>query len=363
MKDNSKDSSKDNVKEKSKDAKDDAKDSSIDVSRIDLSKVAEKPFPPSHRYRIFVARRAHDAIWKHARETQDERKEVGGVLVGNVYKDEQGPFLEITAAIIGEHTRNEGTQVTFTHETWDQVNKEKDKKYPKARIVGWYHTHPRFGIFLSDMDLFIQKNFFSEPWQTAFVLDPVQQTEGFFIWSRGEPKLIDEYWIEQERRDRSAAKIPHDFGSSSDSEEESVPVGKPGYTAAVSRAAFALVVALGFLTLLFLSGYIYLREVARSQAENGITNVIQQQQIALSQSMLILEDLKQKIKQNEDQSNAQNQEIQQEIEALKQGLQYTMAGTEAVREQLALQHRVIERLRRELSSPTTPQRPASNPQQ
>lgn len=359
MKENAKDSSK----EKEKVAKESAKDSSIDVGRIDLSNVAEKPFPPNHRYRIFVARRAHDAIWAHARDTLDEQKEVGGVLVGQVYKDEQGPYLEIVAAIVGEHTRNEGTQVTFTHETWDQVNKVKDKEYPKQRIVGWYHTHPRFGIFLSDMDLFIQKNFFSEPWQTAFVLDPVQQTEGFFIWSRGDPKLIDEYWIEQERRDRSSARIPHDSGASESEAGESTPAGKPGYANAVSRAAFALVVALGFLTLLFLAGYVYLREVAHSQAENSISNVVQQQQLVLSQSILILEDLKGKIKQNEDQNDAKNQEIRQEIEALEQRLQITMAGTEAVREQLAAQHMVIQRLRRELSSPTTPQRPAGNPQQ
>ena len=274
------------------------------------------------------------------------------MLVGNVYKDDQGPFLEVTAAIVGEHTRNEGTQVTFTHETWDQVNKVKDKEHPKARIVGWYHTHPRFGIFLSEMDRFIQKNFFSEPWQTAFVLDPVQQTEGFFIWSRGEPKLIDEYWVEQERRDRSFAKIAHDEGTKTDETDETVPVGKPGYVAAVSRASFALVVALGFLTLLLLSGYIYLREVAHSQAENAITGVVQQQQLALLDSFQRMDNLKKTIDESNQQSNSQNQQVHDEIEVVKQELQFTMAGTEAVRKQLAAQHNVIERLRRELSGPT-----------
>ncbi|MCA1557569.1 MAG: hypothetical protein LC731_03400, partial [Acidobacteria bacterium] len=226
-----------------------------------------------------------------------------------------------------------------------------------ARIVGWYHTHPRFGIFLSEMDVFIQKNFFSEPWQTAFVLDPVQRTEGFFIWSHGEPKLIDEYWVEQERRDRSFARVAHDEGIDSESEaKESAPVGIPGYMKAVSRAAFSLVVALGFLTLLLLFAYVYLREAAHSQAENAISNVVQQQQMVLTQSMLILEDLKQKVKRTEDQSNAKDLEIQQEIEAVKQGLQYTLAGTEAVRSQLASQHMVIQRLRRQLSGQTSQQR-------
>jgi proteasome lid subunit RPN8/RPN11/polyhydroxyalkanoate synthesis regulator phasin len=337
-------------------------DSSIDVSRIDLRKFTEKPFPPSRRYRILVSGKAHDAIWKHAQDTQQERKEVGGVLVGNVYKDEQGPFLEITGAIVGEHTRNEGTQVTFTHETWQQVNKTREKKYPKDRIVGWYHTHPNFGVFLSDMDVFIQKNFFSEPWQTAFVLDPVRQTEGFFIWARGEPKLIDEYWIEQERRDRSLAKVP----INSDSEDESADSGapeKPGYATAVSRAAFALVVALGFLALLFLSGYIYLREVAHSQAENGITNVVHQQQIALLESMQLMDDLKQRFEKSEAQNKTKDDNASKEIEAIQQRLAAANVMTEMVRSELASQHRVIERLRRELSAPANEAQTPAKPSQ
>ncbi len=31
---------------------------------------------------------------------------------------------------------------------------------PNIDIVGWYHTHPSFGIFLSHHDLFIHQNFF-----------------------------------------------------------------------------------------------------------------------------------------------------------------------------------------------------------
>jgi len=69
--------------------------------------------------------------------------------------------------------------MTFTPETWVQVNRVKDQRYADAKIVGWYHTHPRFGIFLSDMDKFIHKHHFSQPWTTALVVDPVQETRVF----------------------------------------------------------------------------------------------------------------------------------------------------------------------------------------
>ena len=54
-----------------------------------------------------------------------------------------------------------GTHVTFTQDTWEHIYQIKDRDYPDARIVGWYHSHPGFGVFLSDHDTFIHKNFFS----------------------------------------------------------------------------------------------------------------------------------------------------------------------------------------------------------
>ena len=57
--------------------------------------------------------------------------------------------------------------------------------YPDLDIVGWYHTHPDFGIFLSSHDLFIHRHFFAQPLQVAYVVDPIRQTRGFFQWRDG----------------------------------------------------------------------------------------------------------------------------------------------------------------------------------
>ncbi|MBZ5623617.1 MAG: hypothetical protein LAQ69_33570 [Acidobacteriia bacterium] len=50
--------------------------------------------------------------------------------------------------------------------------------------VGWYHSHTRSDIFLSNADLDIHKRYFPEPWQVALVLKPhtFQPTKaGFFF--------------------------------------------------------------------------------------------------------------------------------------------------------------------------------------
>lgn len=120
--------------------------------------------------------------------------EVCGVLVGNVFRDSHGPFLHISASIRGDSAEGHAAQVTFKAETWSHIQSVMESKHPDERIVGWYHTHPGFGIFLSGMDHFIQDNFFNLPWQVAFVYDPKGGDEGMFVWRKGtsqrEPFLV-----------------------------------------------------------------------------------------------------------------------------------------------------------------------------
>ena len=61
----------------------------------------------------------------------------------------------------------------------------KEKMYPDKKLVGWQHTHPNYGIFLSSYDLFIQEHTFCFPFQVAYVIDPVRKRRGFFAWENG----------------------------------------------------------------------------------------------------------------------------------------------------------------------------------
>jgi hypothetical protein len=81
-----------------------------------------------------------------------------------------------------------------------------DRDYPDKRILGWYHTHPGFGIFLSDMDVFIQENFFPEPWQAAFVYDPKAKEEGIFLWKQGKPDT-EKFLLEEDAPVEESTRI------------------------------------------------------------------------------------------------------------------------------------------------------------
>ncbi len=127
-------------------------------------------------------------------------REVAGVLVGpRPEKQPDGRYLvHVIDTIIAKHTVMQGASVTYTPESWRYLNDTLRERYPDetAVMVGWYHTHPGFGIFLSGMDLFIHQNFFTQIWHIAYVLDPRARTSGFFCWNRPktEVKPYDFAW-------------------------------------------------------------------------------------------------------------------------------------------------------------------------
>jgi proteasome lid subunit RPN8/RPN11 len=115
-------------------------------------------------------------IRQHARTSM--KAEVCGVLIGSTEHER----MMVEACIQGINATQGGAHVTFTQDTWEHIYKIKDKEYPDRKIVGWYHSHPGFGVFLSEHDLFIQQNFFSNPQQVAWVYDPHTDEEGCFGW-------------------------------------------------------------------------------------------------------------------------------------------------------------------------------------
>jgi proteasome lid subunit RPN8/RPN11 len=118
-------------------------------------------------------------IRQHARTSM--KAEVCVVLIGNTEHER----MVVEACIAGINAAQGGAHVTFTQDTWEHIYKIKDRDFPEHKIVGWYHSHPGFGVFLSEHDLFIQQNFFSNPQQVAWVYDPHTDEEGCFGWIGG----------------------------------------------------------------------------------------------------------------------------------------------------------------------------------
>jgi proteasome lid subunit RPN8/RPN11 len=132
-------------------------------------------------------------IRQHARSSP--KTEVCGILIG---QDRKG-LIEVQACIDGVNAEEAGAHVTFTQDTWEHIYKVKDKQYPDHRIVGWYHSHPGFGVFLSDHDTFIHKNFFASPGQVAWVFDPHSDEEGCFGWVNSRIERLSQVSVSDRR--------------------------------------------------------------------------------------------------------------------------------------------------------------------
>ncbi|MBI4860090.1 MAG: Mov34/MPN/PAD-1 family protein [Candidatus Riflebacteria bacterium] len=155
--------------------------------------------------RVAVDRGAYAELVVHAKETLDA--EVGGVLVGQVCEDEEGVFLNVSAVIRGTGARQGTTSFTFTQDTWNAIHKELEEKHPDHQIVGWYHSHPGFGVEFSEMDLFIQRNFFKSPTQIAMLTDPLGGDVSICMETSKGIRHIDRFWVNgREHRCRTPAQ-------------------------------------------------------------------------------------------------------------------------------------------------------------
>ena len=124
--------------------------------------------------------------------------ESGGMLMGYIVQANGKSNIIIDGFIEGKYSEGTPTTLKFTHETWDYVHKEADSNFPNDKIIGWIHTHPNFGIFLSNYDKFIHQNFFNDENQIAYVVDPIQHIEGFFFWINGQIEKCPGFYIYDE---------------------------------------------------------------------------------------------------------------------------------------------------------------------
>jgi len=108
--------------------------------------------------------------------------EMGGILYGT----RSGRLMRIEAQRPIECEHAHGPSFTLSDNDVAAMERQLAAPAPAAGLapVGWYHSHTRNGISLSEEDLKIHNRFFPHPWQVALVLHPEKfgpVTAGFFL--------------------------------------------------------------------------------------------------------------------------------------------------------------------------------------
>ncbi|MFX0007543.1 MAG: hypothetical protein ACFFA7_16535 [Promethearchaeota archaeon] len=117
---------------------------------------------------------------------KSSEQEIFGYLIGSFLKwnDQIYTIIEDSLFLIGAvysdktyTSQIEGTAGLY-QKKFQRIKKIKNNE--NLRIVGWWHSHPNLGCFLSPTDLVTQKYFFPEENQVALVVDPIQNEFEFF---------------------------------------------------------------------------------------------------------------------------------------------------------------------------------------
>jgi proteasome lid subunit RPN8/RPN11 len=129
---------------------------------------------------VFIHHAALESL--HDFLAHDLQREHGGVLVGQPFQDAPAgrPYLVIHAAIPALETTGSSVHLQFTPETWDYISGLIEENYPDQLVVGWYHSHPGLGVFMSGTDRATQQAFYHHAWNVAVVADPVARRTGWF---------------------------------------------------------------------------------------------------------------------------------------------------------------------------------------
>jgi proteasome lid subunit RPN8/RPN11 len=154
---------------------------------------------------VSISKGVLNKVMDRAKATDNE---VIGILVGSI----ENHTIMVEDAVSGEQ-ESDDTRATLPPKTIAEVTDKILKGEIKGRIVGWYHSHPGFGIFMSSTDVNTQKNLqqFSSK-VTAMIVDPDDEDFGFFTLheNAGVVQLEDDQVNVYEKDEE---KIPEAFSS------------------------------------------------------------------------------------------------------------------------------------------------------
>lgn len=235
--------------------------------------------------KVYIMQRVYKELEKFA--ASDTSIELGTILIGDYGTEHGKPYVIISDYIEAKYTDASSSTLTFTHETWDYVHRQHDSLFPYKKIVGWQHTHPNYGIFLSNYDLFIQENFFNLPFQVAYVIDPIQKIRGFFQWKSGKIEKLKGFYIYDDVG--KPIKIEKEISSSEKNNRVSSDKIKKGVYLIIALLCVATA------TLGFLFAILYNKYKVQTVMQNKILTEIEDQRNVIANQEKTIGDLQEQM--------------------------------------------------------------------
>lgn len=154
---------------------------------------------------------ALNTAYQHAQSSP--QMEICGICFGRV-EQQLNEDLRVSVELCwpAQEAVSDVATVSFTYESWALALDYLDELRIQSpdygwRIVGWYHSHPGFGIFFSSVDRHSHTTYFPKPWHVALVIDPHNRRVGWFGWDSNEIVPLNCSLIE----DSKPEKLPEEL--------------------------------------------------------------------------------------------------------------------------------------------------------
>jgi 26S proteasome regulatory subunit N11 len=144
---------------------------------------------------LFVSKLAEEKIRNHAIGGAEQKLEVMGFLLGNVYRHE-GTTYSLVRDVATTDLDASSVRVRFQSDAMERLFESIDDCGFSYLVVGWYHSHPGHGCVLSSTDVDTQRAMFNKPYHSALVIDPVRKEIEAFRIENGiaVPRPFAVYW-------------------------------------------------------------------------------------------------------------------------------------------------------------------------
>jgi len=118
---------------------------------------------------------------------KNSKNESGGLLIGHPFVDMNNSnkkFVFVTGHFPTKSADFGPAHFSVSPEELIRGRSEIENKFPGLVVVGWYHSHPGHGVFLSRQDMNIVENIYNSDWHLAYVVDTLKDRDGFFVGSK-----------------------------------------------------------------------------------------------------------------------------------------------------------------------------------
>lgn len=146
---------------------------------------------------LYIQKTAEEKMRNHSLAGLAKEQEVMGLMLGGAFTHD-GRIYAIVRDVVTTNLDASISSVRFHEESMEGLFDSLDDLDFEYSIVGWYHSHPGMGCFMSEIDVGTQQGVFNLPHHSALVLDPLNhELEAYYIHdNRVKLRAMGIYWDE-----------------------------------------------------------------------------------------------------------------------------------------------------------------------